>query len=80
MFFPSFKTEGEGAAIQLVVAPAGDKFINEFHIILDDVKDGYSVKHAADNFYKFNKAFLKAGKDLLFGHKEKKKKRKKKNI
>jgi hypothetical protein len=69
--FSKLKTAGEGAAIQLVVAPAGDKFINEFHIILDDVKDGMSVKHAADNFYKFNRAFIKVGKDLLFGHKEK---------
>jgi hypothetical protein len=40
-------------------------------MILDDVKDGVSVKHAADNFYKFNHALLKAGKGLLFGHKEK---------
>src|SRR3989344_1067205 len=69
--FSKLQTVGEGAAIQLVIAPAGDKFINEFHKILDDVKDGVSVKHAADNFYKFNKAFMKAGKDLLFGHKEK---------
>ncbi|MFA6077004.1 MAG: TraM recognition domain-containing protein [Candidatus Paceibacterota bacterium] len=69
--FSKLKTKGEGAAIQLLVAPAGDKFINEFHMILDDVKDGVSIKHAADNFYKFNKAFLKVGKDLLFGHKEK---------
>ena len=68
--FSKLKTKGEGAAIQLVVAPAGDKFINEFHKILDDVKDGTSVKHAADNFYKFNKAFLKAGKELLFGAKK----------
>ncbi|MDE2400012.1 MAG: type IV secretion system DNA-binding domain-containing protein [Patescibacteria group bacterium] len=65
--FSQLQTEGEGAAIQLIVAPAGDKFITEFHKILDDVKDGYSVKHAADNFYKFNKAFLKAGKHLIFG-------------
>lgn len=70
--FSKLKTSGEGAAIQIVIAPAGDKFINEFHKILDDVKSGTSVKHADDNFYKFNKAFLKAGKDLLFGRKEKK--------
>lgn len=69
--FSKLQTKGEGAAIQLVVAPAGDKFINEFHKILDDVKDGTSVKHAADNFYKFNKAFMKAGKELIFGTKEK---------
>ena len=70
--FSKLKTSGEGAAIQLVVAPAGDKFINEFHMILDDVKDGISVKHASDNFYKFNQAFLKVGKELIFGVKEKK--------
>ena len=68
--FSKLKTAGEGAAIQIVVAPAGDKFINEFHKILDDVKDGYSVKNANDNFYKFNKAILKTGKELLFGIKE----------
>lgn len=68
--FSKLKTVGEGAAIQLIITPAGDKFINEFHMILDDVKDGVSVKHAADNFYKFNKAFLKAGKELIFGMKK----------
>src|SRR3989338_9837260 len=69
--FSKLQTKGEGAAIQLVVAPAGEKFINEFHMILDDVKDGMSVKHAADNFYKFNRAFLDAGKELIFGKKKK---------
>lgn len=69
--FSKLKTAGEGAAIQLVIAPAGDKFINEFHMILDDVKDGISVKHAADNFYKFNKALVKVGKELFFGTREK---------
>lgn len=69
--FSKLKTSGEGAAIQLVIAPAGDKFINEFHMILDDVKDGVSVKHAADNFYKFNRALIKASKDLVFGVKKK---------
>src|SRR3989339_1634472 len=70
--FSKLKTKGEGAALQLVVAPAGNKFINEFHMILDDVKSGMSVKHASDNFYKFHKAFLSVGKELLFGVKEKK--------
>ncbi|MDQ5954925.1 MAG: hypothetical protein QG583_853 [Patescibacteria group bacterium] len=66
--FSKLKTEGEGAAIQILVAPAGTKFIDQFHKILDDVKDGTSVKHADDNFYKFNKALFKAGKDIIFGH------------
>jgi len=69
--FSKLQTHGEGAAIQLVVAPAGDKFIRQFHMILDDVKDGMSVKNAADNFYKFNKAFMSATKELIFGVKKK---------
>ena len=64
--FSKLKTEGEGAAIQFVIAPAGNKFMNEFHKILDDVKDGVSVKHADDNLYKFNHAFLKASKDIFW--------------
>lgn len=69
--FSKLQTEGEGAAIQLVVAPAGDKFITEFHKILDDVKDGYSVKNASDNFYKWGKGFKKVAKHLVFGEKYK---------
>ena len=69
--FSHLKTKGEGAVIQLVVAPAGDKFINEFHAILDDVKDGTSVKHASDNLYKFRSAVMNVGKELIFGVKEK---------
>lgn len=76
--FSKLKTSGEGAAIQLVVAPAGNKFIDEFHMILDDVKDGVSVKHAADNFYKFSHALTKAGKELFFGVKKKTEEKKEK--
>lgn len=71
--FSKLEKAGEGAAIQLVVAPAGNVFIDQFHMILDDVKDGTSVKHAADNFYKFNKAFLKASKEVIFGIKKEEK-------
>ncbi len=75
--FSKLKTKGEGAAIQFIIAPAGNKFINEFHKILDDVKDGTSVKHADDNLYKFNHAFLKVSKELIFGAKEKEEKKEK---
>jgi len=67
--FSKLSKDGEGAAIQLVVAPAGNKFINEFHAILNDVKEGMSIKHADDNLYKFNAAVFKISKDLIFGHK-----------
>ena len=76
--FSKLKTEGEGAAIQVIIAPAGNKYTDQFHLILDDVKDGYSVKHAADNFYKFNKAFLKAAKELFFDKKKNEEEKKEK--
>lgn len=69
--FSKMKTEGEGAAIQFVISPAGNKFINEFHMILNEVKSGVSVRHASDNFYKLHKAFMSVGKELLFGVKKK---------
>ena len=69
--FSKLKTSGEGAAIQFLVAPSGSKFIDEFHMILDDVKDGISVKHAADNFYKWRSALASAGKELVFGSRPK---------
>ncbi|MFZ2205580.1 MAG: TraM recognition domain-containing protein [Minisyncoccia bacterium] len=75
--FTKLKKVGEGAAIQLVVAPAGEKYIKEFHLILDDVKDGMSVKNAADNFYKFNKALMKASRELFFGTKKTEEKKEK---
>ncbi len=69
--FSKLKTKGEGAAIQLVVAPAGNKFIHDFTEILRDVKKGSSIQHASDNFYKFHYALFTAGKELIMG-KEKK--------
>ncbi len=74
--FSKLKTQGEGAAIQILIAPAGDKFINEYHMILDDVKSGTSIKHANDNFYKFHKALAKVGKELIFGIKKDKEEKK----
>ena len=69
--FSKLKTEGEGAAIQILIAPAGNKFIVDFHKILDDVKSGTSVNNASDNFYKFHVALFNASKEILFGPKKK---------
>lgn len=75
--FSKLKTKGEGAAIQIVISPAGEKFTNEFHMILDDVKSGISVRHASDNFYKFHKAFWSISKNILFGYKKEENKKEK---
>jgi hypothetical protein len=76
--FSKLNTNNEGAVIQLVIAPAGDQFIHQFHLILDDVKNGMSVKHAADEFYKFRRDFLKAIKELIFGFEKKSEKKEEK--
>jgi len=70
--FSKLKHQGEGAAIQFVVAPAGNKFIDQFHIILDEVKSGVSVNHASDHLQKWNKAFFQAGKEMIMGTGKKK--------
>lgn len=69
--FSKMKEFGEGAAIQIVIAPAGDKFIKEFHAVLEDVKKGVSVKHAGDSMYRIKKGFADAGKEIFFGIKKK---------
>ncbi len=69
--FSKLKTHGEGAAIQLAIAPAGDKFINDFTSILREVKKGTSVKYASDEFYKFSAAFIKVGREIFMGHEKK---------
>lgn len=44
--FTKLKKEGEGAAIQLIVSPRGDKINSEFQNILKKVKKGTSLKEA----------------------------------
>ncbi len=67
--FSKLKKEGEGAAIQLVISPAGQKYIEKFHHILEDVKKGISVKYADKDLFKAKKEVLKIAKDLIFGMK-----------
>ncbi len=69
--FSKLKSEGEGGAIQVLVSPAGERFTKEFHMILDDIKAGKSVKYATDNFYDLRKAFFNASKELFLGAKKK---------
>jgi hypothetical protein len=75
--FSKLKTMGEGAAIQILVSPAGEKFTKEFHMILDDVRSGKSVKYATDNFYDLKKAFFNVSKELFLGIKKEKNKEEK---
>ncbi len=74
--FSKMKREGEGAAIQFVIQPAGDTFIKRFTSVLKDVKDGLSLKEASEN-HKVGSAILNASKNLLFGSSKDKEKEKK---
>ncbi len=70
--FSKLEGKGEGAAIQIVVCPAGNNFIEKYNQVLDKVKDGESVKRSLSMFGSLAPAFLDAGRDLLFGPKDKK--------
>lgn len=65
--FSKLKASGEGAAVQFVLCPEDDALMHKFHMILDDVKAGYSVKTAKSVGRQIGLEFLKVGKELLTG-------------
>lgn len=65
--FSKLKASGEGAAIQFVLCPEDDALMHKFHMILDDVKAGYSVNTAKSVGRQIGLEFLKVGKELLTG-------------
>jgi hypothetical protein len=65
--FSKLKAAGEGAAIQLVVCPEDDKLMHKFHMVLDDVKAGYTVKTARSVGRQIGLEFLKVGQEMLTG-------------
>ena len=42
--FTKIKKEGEGAAFQILIRPAKDKFLKEFSHMIDDMQKGQSIK------------------------------------
>lgn len=69
----------EGAVLQFVVMPAGDKYIKRFSKVLDKVKKGEKVGDALDDFYEA-KQELKAFAKGLFSAKKIDSKEEDKNI
>ncbi|MBX4215631.1 type IV secretion system DNA-binding domain-containing protein [Candidatus Parcubacteria bacterium] len=67
--FSKIRKDGEGAAVQLLVSPAGDFFIKRFGKVLDDVSKGISFKAALPT-KGFLDAFARAGNDLFFAAKK----------
>ncbi len=74
--FSKLEGHGEGAAIQFVICPAGNNFIEKYNQVLDKVKEGESVKRALSLFGSIAPAFMEAGKTLIFGHDNKEKDKK----
>ncbi|MEN9582903.1 MAG: hypothetical protein RL641_857, partial [Candidatus Parcubacteria bacterium] len=75
--FSKLKESGEGAAIQFVIAPAGEKYIKDFTFALSEVKKGVKIEKHGKLFDGFDKVFFKAGKELITGKKEEKPEEKK---
>lgn len=65
--FSKLKQEGEGAAIQFTIVPAGDRMIKQFAEVLRRVKeDGIRAKEAFSLVSSFDKEAVKVLKDLFF--------------
>ncbi len=62
--FSKLDTQEEGAAIQLVITPAGDKHVKRFGKVLADLQKGIDIKKAGKED-SFASLFLSAGKDLV---------------
>lgn len=69
--FSKLKENGEGASIQFVIAPAGEKYIKDFTFALSEVKKGEKLSKKSKKLDGFDTAFLKASKQLITGKFEK---------
>ena len=68
--FSKIAKKGEGAALQLVVAPAGDYLMKRYGQVLDELDRGVPLKDALPTEGIID-AFAKIGKDLVSGSKKK---------
>jgi hypothetical protein len=78
--FSKLKREGEGAAIQITITPAGDQFIKKFSGILKKVKDGMSIRKAMESSDSLGREFAGAFAELFTGAPAKPGKEKEKKI
>ena len=66
--FSKINRRGEGAAIQLVISPAGDTYNKKYKSALDKVRKGESLKKATESEgVRIAKEFGSAFKDVIFG-------------
>lgn len=67
--FSKLKSEGEGAAIQFIICPEGQKHSERYQMIVDKLKDGMKLKDAMSELGAFSSALFKASKDFIKGEK-----------
>lgn len=67
--FSKLKDSGEGAAIQFVIAPAGEKYIRDFTHALSEAKNGVKLQKKSKLLDGFDQAFMKIGKEIINGKK-----------
>ena len=65
--FSKLDRDTEGVAIQIVVRPVGDQYIKEYGHILDELRKGTSLKDVHNETKRMGNAFMKAGKEIIFG-------------
>ncbi len=74
--FTKMKKEGEGASLQFTICPEDDDIIKKFHLMLDDVKEGMSVKDAGSLTRQLSKEVGMFAKQLFMGTSNEKKDKK----
>ena len=74
--FSKLKKEGEGASIQFSICPEDDEIVKEFRVVLNDVKEGMSVRTASSMTRQIGKEFGKIAKSLIFGESKQKEEKK----
>lgn len=65
--FSKLRKDGEGAALQINVLPAGDEFLRKYGAVLDKIKKGVSIKEAVKFNDELSDAFIHAAKDFFIG-------------
>lgn len=64
--FSKLQNKGEGAALQIVISPAGDQFIKQYGLVLDKIRKGVPVKKAINVHGTFTEGLTEAVGELLF--------------
>ena len=70
--FSKIDKDGEGAAIQVIISPAGDEILNKYKYALKQINKGVPVKQAIDLGYTAGEEILITIKHSFFGKKKKK--------